>query len=76
MEERLLGRAATESRSDDTVEVIRKRFAVFSAQTGGVISHYEGQGKVKKIDASREVVVVYESVRAALGDLLVPSKLG
>lgn len=70
LEKRLLGRAATLGRSDDTVEVIRKRFKTFDHETAEVIGYYEKEGKLRRVDASEEVGVVYRGVELALGGLV------
>lgn len=74
LQQRVLGRAATEGHSDDTVDVIRKRVKVFSEQTCSVAEHYEEMGKLRRIDATKNVGTVYESVKIALGGLLVSSQ--
>lgn len=71
LETRLLQRAVASSRFDDTVDVIRKRFDTFSVVTGEVVGYYEGRGKLRRVDAAGEVGLVYDSVRRALGSLIV-----
>eukprot|EP00887_Chlorella_sp_A99_P006741 scaffold3.g6741.t1 len=61
MTKRLLGR--NEGRSDDNMETIHKRFRVFLDQSLPVIEHYEGEGKVARINADRDPEVVYQEVR-------------
>ncbi|KAG7018903.1 UMP-CMP kinase 3 [Cucurbita argyrosperma subsp. argyrosperma] len=62
MERRLLSR--NEGRVDDNIETIRKRFKVFLESSIPVIRYYESKGKVRKIDATRPVKEVFESVKA------------
>jgi adenylate kinase len=47
---RILSRSQAEGRTDDTPEVIRRRFDVYEAQTRPVIEHYARQGLVTEID--------------------------
>lgn len=61
MTQRLLGR--NEGRTDDNIETIKKRFAVFMESSLPVIDHYEARGKVRRINANRSAEEVYEEVR-------------
>jgi len=62
MEKRLLGR--NEGRTDDNIETIRKRFKVFIESSMPVVSHYESQGKVKRVIADKSVDEVYEVTKS------------
>jgi adenylate kinase len=55
---RLLRRAEIEHRSDDTEEVIRRRFQVYDDQTAPVIALYAGYGIVYEVDASADIDTV------------------
>jgi len=53
-------------RSDDQVEVIRKRLSVYHAQTSPLVNFYSGQGKLKKLDATQSQEDVYRNLVATL----------
>lgn len=69
-QERLLHRASTADRFDDNLEVIKKWFRMFSGTTLPVFEYYNKQGKVRRIDASKEEADVYQSIEVALQDLI------
>ena len=56
-----------QGRSDDTPEVIGKRFDVYGEQTRPVIEHYERQGAVRRVDGTGTVDEVHARIRAAIG---------
>ena len=66
MKERLLKRAETSGRADDNEETITKRLVTFDNETKPVLTYYEGQGKLHKIDAQRSVDDIYADVRTVL----------
>ncbi|KAI8475055.1 MAG: adenylate kinase-domain-containing protein [Monoraphidium minutum] len=66
MEARLLKRGETSGRADDNAETIRKRFRTFVEQSLPVIHHYEAQGKVVKIDATRTPDAVFTDISALI----------
>ena len=47
---RLLDRAIKEGRADDKEDVIRKRIAVYNAETSPLLDYYGKQGKVVKVE--------------------------
>jgi adenylate kinase family enzyme len=51
MEERLLDRGKTSGRADDNPETIKKRFVTFQNETSPIISKYEKDGIVLKVNA-------------------------
>jgi adenylate kinase len=55
---RLLRRAEIEHRSDDTEEVIRRRFEIYHEQTAPLIHFYAGRGLHHEVDASSDVDTV------------------
>ena len=63
MEKRLLERGKTSGRTDDNAESIRKRFKTFVESSMPVIEYYEAKDKVKRIDATRSIDEIYQSVR-------------
>ncbi|GAA3557645.1 adenylate kinase [Kribbella ginsengisoli] len=69
---RLLRRAEIEHRSDDTEEVIRRRFQVYEDQTAPLLALYAGRGIRHEVDASAEIDTVRERIRQ-VADLLRPA---
>jgi len=62
--DRLLNRG--QGRSDDNEEAIVKRFETYQQKNLPVITYYEQFGKVRKIDANRDVLDIYEDTRKAM----------
>jgi len=76
MEERLLGRAQKDganARSDDNVEVIKKRFRTFRDETMPIIDLYRKKNMVWIVSADRPIDEVYEQVHALAQDVFLPS---
>ncbi len=65
---RMLGRAEAEGRSDDTPDTIRKRLEVYLSETAPLISYYERQRVVTKIDATGTIQDVAGRVDSAIID--------
>ncbi|MGW7681992.1 adenylate kinase [Kribbella sp. NPDC054772] len=59
---RLLRRAEIEHRSDDTEDVIRRRFEVYHEQTAPLLDFYADRGIHYEVDASPDVDTVRASV--------------
>ncbi|WP_232676326.1 adenylate kinase [Nocardioides sp. R-C-SC26] len=64
--QRLLARAQTEGRADDTEEVIRRRQEVYTEQTEPLIDVYRSRGLLVEVDGMGEVDEVTQRVFAAL----------
>jgi len=64
--QRLLQRAQTEGRADDTEDVIRRRQEVYVEQTQPLIEVYKSRGLVHEIDGLGEVEDVTKRIFAAL----------
>ena len=64
--ERLLKRAETEGRADDTEAVIRERQAIYRKETAPLAQHYELVGLLVKVDGMGAVDEVTDRVIAAL----------
>jgi adenylate kinase len=64
--QRLLLRAATDGRSDDTEDVIRRRQEVYAEQTEPLIGVYRERGLLVEVDGMGEVDEVSERIFAAL----------
>ena len=62
--QRLLGR--NQGRSDDNIEAIQKRFDTYTNENMPVIDYYEQFGKVRRIDANRDVLDIYADTRKAM----------
>lgn len=63
---RLLKRAQTDGRSDDTEDVIRKRQEVYVEQTAPLIDVYRSRGLLVEVDGMGEVTEVTDRVMSAL----------
>lgn len=71
MEGRCLSRAAetqgtATGRSDDSLEVIRKRFRVNIEQCMPVVEMYKKEGRCTVVDANKDRDAVYEQVRSTI----------
>lgn len=63
--ERCLQRGmAGSGRTDDNIESLRKRFVTNKESTMPIVKHFEDNGLLRKIDASRSPDEVYEEVKA------------
>jgi adenylate kinase len=67
--QRLVQRADTEGRADDTEDVVRKRQEVYAEQTAPLIEVYRERGLLVEVDGMGEVDEVTKRVFAALDDL-------
>lgn len=67
VERRLIERGKTSGRSDDSPDVIIKRFNTYVCQTKPVIDYFGSQNRVKKLDTSRDIDSVYLEVKKTLG---------
>jgi adenylate kinase len=65
--ERLLRRAETDGRADDTEDVIRRRMQVYAEQTEPLIQVYRGRGILIEVDGMGEVDEVTERIFVSLG---------
>lgn len=63
---RLLKRAETDGRSDDTEDVIRRRQSVYHAETAPLLRTYSERGLVREVDGLGEVDEVAARIDAAL----------
>ena len=66
---RLLARAETEARSDDTPEVIDNRLALFAETTFPLVEHYRNRGLLVAIAADQAPDAVTDDVMSRLADL-------
>ncbi|WP_018156881.1 adenylate kinase [Demetria terragena] len=71
---RLLKRAETSGRTDDTEEVIRERMDIYNRETAPLAEHYGGQGRVVEVDGMGEIDEVTGRISAALDALQTSSR--
>ena len=64
--ERMLKRAATENRPDDTPEVIAERLQTYHEQTEPVVEHYRVTGRLVPLHADRSIDEVWLEIQDAL----------
>jgi len=67
--QRLLQRAETDGRSDDTEEVVRRRQEVYAEQTEPLIDVYRNRNLLIEVDGMGEVDEVSERIFAALDEV-------
>jgi adenylate kinase len=65
---RIEGRAAQSggARSDDNAETLKKRLAVYKAQTAPVLPYYEKKGLLRRIDGMQGIDAVTAQIEAVL----------
>jgi adenylate kinase len=68
--ERLLRRAETDGRADDTEDVIRRRMQVYAEQTEPLLQVYRGRGILIEVDGMGEVDEVTERIFEALNGVI------
>lgn len=66
MESNVLERAKTSGRSDDNLEIIRKRIKVFETQTRPIIEHLEREEKIVRLDAEKSPEHIFREVKGIL----------
>lgn len=71
---RLLKRAQTDGRSDDTEDVIRHRQAIYTEQTAPLTSVYDERGLLVQVDGTGEVDAVSARLFGALDQLVRPDE--
>ncbi len=54
-------------RPDDAPETVRKRFAVYEAQTAPLVGYYRVRGNLREVPGGGSMDAVYEALRSALG---------
>ena len=67
--QRLLSRAETDGRSDDTEEVIRRRQEVYAEQTEPLIEVYRDRGLLIEVDGMGEVEEITRRILGALKEV-------
>jgi adenylate kinase len=71
--QRLLNRAETEGRTDDTEEVVRHRQDVYNQQTAPLLAVYAGRGLLVEVDGMGAVDEVSDRIFTALDKVRGPS---
>jgi adenylate kinase len=69
---RILNRALTSGRADDTAEVIKKRVEEYRAKTEVVASYYEEANKVKRINGEGSVAEIFALLTAEIDPIILP----
>lgn len=69
---RILNRALTSGRADDTEEVIKKRVEEYRAKTEVVASYYEEANKVKRINGEGSVEEIFALLSAEIDQIILP----
>jgi adenylate kinase len=64
--ERMLARAASENRADDTPEVIAERLRIYHEETEPIVSYYRVAGRLAQFDGDRSIEDIYADVEARL----------
>jgi adenylate kinase len=67
---RLLTRANSEGRADDTADVIRHRLRLFAEVTGPLVAYYRGRGILVTVDADQPPESVTAEIQARLSRLV------
>ena len=67
--ERLLKRAETDGRADDTEDVIRRRLEVYAEETEPLIKVYDDRGLVVEVDGMGAIDEVQQRIFEALDDI-------
>ena len=62
-------------RDDDKPETVKKRLAVYHAQTSPLIKHYDDVGLLRRFDGSRPASEVHDHIRAAVATLRMEEEL-
>jgi adenylate kinase family enzyme len=62
MVERILQRGQSGSRSDDNAETIKARFRVEETETKPIVEMFRSAGKIRSVDANRDVNDVFADV--------------
>ncbi len=69
---RILNRAITSGRADDTEEVIKKRVEEYRAKTEIVASHYDAMDKVERIKGEGTVEEIFEKLSNEIDKIILP----
>jgi adenylate kinase len=67
LQRRILGRAGEAGRSDDNLDALRQRLAVYKEQTQPLVDFYQKRGILVAVEAVGTIPEIAERVRAGLG---------
>lgn len=76
LEQRMRRRAVDQGRTDDTVDVFRRRLDLYHRETHEVVSVYAGRGMLVSVDGSGEPGEITELALAAVEKFLATPRLG
>ncbi len=62
-------------RDDDNEETVRRRLAVYHAQTAPLVDYYEQRGLLRRFDGTRSPAEVHDHIRATLATLRLEEQL-
>jgi len=68
MQQRLVSRGKTSGRIDDEIDVIRKRFQTYTAETTPVVMAFRGENKCRLVDSCQSVESVWAAVKQTFVD--------
>lgn len=60
--DRIMKRAETENRADDTPQTVAARLEIFHSQTAPVLNYYQDHGIIRQIDGMRSPDQVFEQI--------------
>jgi adenylate kinase len=67
---RILERGKTSGRADDQNEaLVKRRVQVYRNETEIVATHYDKQGKVKRVDGIGEIEAITQNIKAAIDSM-------
>lgn len=69
---RILERAKTSGRVDDTEDVVKKRVEVYRAETEIVATHYDAMDKVERIKGIGSVEEIFEKISNEIDKIIIP----
>jgi adenylate kinase len=64
--QRIMTRGKTSGRSDDRLATIKKRFAVYRAQTAPLLKYYRTQRKLITVDGRSDIKTVFRDISAKI----------
>jgi adenylate kinase len=67
LKKRVMGRGVIGGRSDDTVEALQQRLAVYREQTAPLVAFYGERGNLVQIDAVGSITQIADCVRVGVG---------
>ena len=62
----MIDRGKTSGRADDNIDTIKKRFETFTKETAPILSKYQKEGLVIKVNAEKTKEEVYKDLKEQL----------